>query len=181
LKLLPLRVFFAAWPDPATRDAIAALSRETATRALGKVPRPENLHLTLAFVGDVRPERLAALKAIGAEAARATPPFTLRLDRPGGFRDAGIAWLGSEETPSELDALIDRLRDALRAAGAPVDSRPFRVHVTLARRCRKRVRDQAFAPISWRVERLTLTASELGGEGSRYSDLDAWPLAGAND
>jgi 2'-5' RNA ligase len=172
----PLRVFFAAWPDLSTRAAIAALAHEAAAGAGGRPAPLENLHLTLAFIGDVRAERLAALQAIGADAARATPPFTLTLDRLGGFRDAGIAWLGTTPTPPELDALARRMRGALGAAGFPVDARPFRVHVTLARRCRSRVRAATIAPIAWRVERLTLTASELGGEGSRYRDVAAWPL-----
>lgn len=175
----PQRVFFAVWPDAATHGAIAALSRETAIRAGGKAPPPSNLHLTLAFVGDVQTERLAALQAIGGEAARATPPFTLTLDRLGGFRDAGIAWLGATPAPPELDGLVRRMRGALGAAGFPVDARPFRVHVTLARRCRNRVRAAAIAPIAWRVERLTLCASDLGGEASRYRDLAAWPLGAA--
>ena len=172
----PLRVFFAVWPDAATRAAIAALAHEAAAGAGGKAPAPSNLHLTLAFIGDVRAERLAVLQAIGADAARPTPPFTLTLDRLGGFRDAGIAWLGTTPTPPQLDALVRRMRGALGAAGFPVDARPFRVHVTLARRCRNRVRAAAIAPIAWRVERLTLTASDLGGDGSRYRDLAVWPL-----
>ena len=170
----PLRVFFAVWPDASTRAAIAALAHEAAANAGGRPAPLENLHLTLAFIGDVPAERLAALQAIGAEAARTTPPFTLMLDRLGGFRDAGIAWLGTTPTPPALDALVGPMREALGAAGFPVDPRPFRVHVTLARRCRRRVRAATIAPIAWRVERMTLTASELGGEASRYRDLAAW-------
>jgi 2'-5' RNA ligase len=176
----PLRVFFAVWPDAPTRAAIAALAHEAATAAGGKAPRAESLHLTLAFVGEVPVDRVAALRAIGADAARPTPPFTMTLDRLGGFRDSGIAWLGTTKVPADLEALVDAMRKALAAAGFPVDPRPFRVHVTLARRCRNRVRAATIAPTAWRVERMTLTASELGGEGSRYRELAAWPLGRAD-
>ncbi len=171
-----LRTFFAAWPDEATRGVIAGLAHDVAVQAGTKSPPPANLHLTLAFIGDVAPARLAALREIGAAVARAATPFTLVLDRIDGFRDAGIAWLGTDAAPPELERLVAHLRDALAAAGFPVDARAFRVHLTLARRCRQRLRATTLAAVVWRIDRLTLTASDLGSDGSRYRDLAAWPL-----
>ncbi len=172
----PLRVFFAAWPDAATRDAITALAHDVAIQAGGKPPRPAAIHLTLAFVGNVAPARMALLHEIGAAVSRAAAPSALVLDHTGGFRDAGIAWLGARSTPPELEQLVGALRSALGAEGFPVDARAFRVHVTLARRCRKRVHATAVATIVWRLERMTLTASDLASDGSRYRDIAAWPL-----
>ena len=171
-----LRVFFALWPDPATRDLVAALAHEVVARAGGMAPRPGNIHLTLAFVGDVASERIAALERIGDEAARAAAPFMLALDRHGGFRETGIAWLGTEAMPPELDRLARELNEGLRAGGFRVERRPYQAHVTLARRCRRRAFPDAVAPIAWRIERLTLTASELLRQGSNYRELAAWPL-----
>lgn len=172
----PLRMFFAAWPDDATRETVATLARDVAIQTGGKPPPPANIHLTLAFVGDVAPVHLAALREIGAAVAQAATPLALVLDRTGGFRDGGVVWLGTKETPTELERMVEHLRDALAAAGFPVDDRGFRVHVTLARRARKRVRAATVAAIVWHVERMTLTASDLGSDGSRYRNVAVWPL-----
>ena len=55
------RVFFALWPDADARVALAALAREIAARTKGRAPPAANLHMTLAFIGEVPPERIGAL------------------------------------------------------------------------------------------------------------------------
>jgi RNA 2',3'-cyclic 3'-phosphodiesterase len=178
-RALPLRVFFALWPEPATRDLVAAMTRDVVRGAGGSAPRPESIHLTLAFVGDVPPERVAALETIGRDSARAIAPFTFVLDRVGAFRDSGIAWLGTNAMPVELDRLARALNEGLEAAQFHTERRPFHAHVTLARRCRKLPHESAIAPIAWRVECVALTVSELSPRGSRYRELAAWPLFAA--
>src|SRR5258705_4553433 len=98
-----LRTFFALWPDASACERIATLARDVVSRAGGRAPRSENIHLTVAFVGNVALDRIAALKRIGASAARAVAPFTLELDRLGAFHHAGIAWFGAEVLPVELE------------------------------------------------------------------------------
>jgi 2'-5' RNA ligase len=171
------RVFFALWPDAVARDCLTTFAQDVVKVAGGRVAPAANMHLTLAFVGDVARARVAALREIGAAVARDAAPFTLVLDRVGGFRDAGIAWIGSAATPAELDGLVRPLRQRLGAGGYPVERRPFHPHVTLVRRCGKPPRDAAAAPIEWRVERLTLMASDLRPDGSEYRELAGWPLA----
>jgi len=165
------------WPDAATRDAIAALARDVVKLAGGRVPRPENTHLTLAFIGDVAATRVSILQEIGAVAAHDAAPFTLALDRIGGFRDAGIAWLGAAATPLALGELARRTNAALAAAGFRSERRPFHPHITLARRCVRPPGAAAIAPVAWRVEGMTLVASMLRHEGSCYRELAAWPFA----
>jgi 2'-5' RNA ligase len=171
-----LRVFYALWPDAAVLDALAGLTREVAAQTQGRAPPASNLHLTLAFVGDVAPEHLAALQAIGAAAAAGVSPFTLTLDRTGSFRGTGIAWLGAAAVPASLDVLARSLAEALAAEGYASDRRPFSPHVTLARRCR-RPSDVALAtPLRWNVDRLVLNASELRPGAPAYRELASWAL-----
>jgi 2'-5' RNA ligase len=170
-----LRVFFAFWPDASAHDRIAAAARDVVRRAGGRAPPPENHHLTVAFVGDLASERLAALQRVGATAARAVAPFVLALDRLGAFHHMGIAWLGTDDVPPELSHLVGALRDGLAANAFPVERRRFRAHVTLARRCGP-LATAAIAPVAWRVERMTLNASQLLPAGSIYRELAAWPL-----
>jgi 2'-5' RNA ligase len=176
----PLRVFFALWPDAEARDALAALSRTIAARAGGRAPAVENLHLTLAFVGEIAPDRVAALVTAGREAADGVVAFEFALDRVGAFRGNRIVWAGASSVPAELDRLARRLGEALVAQGFLADPRPFQAHVTLARRCRRAVDAPLAVPVVWRVARFVLNASELASGGSRYRELDGWTLGSAS-
>jgi len=171
----PERVFFALWPNATARERIAALAHEVVGKAGGRAPRPENIHLTVAFVGNVASDRQAKLKRIGAAAAGSVPPFTLELDRLGTFHHEGIAWLGADILPPALEDLVFALRQGLAAEVFPVERRLYRAHVTLARRCGA-VATTRIAPIAWRVDRLTLNASLLRPSGSLYRELAAWPF-----
>jgi 2'-5' RNA ligase len=172
----PLRTFFALWPDPAARDALAALARDTAVRLQGRAPAAGNLHVTLAFVGDVAAPRLPVLRAVGLAAASGARAFTLTLDRIGAFRGTGIAWAGASTAPAELERLVASLASALADAGFPTERRAFRPHVTLARHCLVSVSAALEAPVAWSVARVALNASETLPGGPRYRELAAWPF-----
>jgi RNA 2',3'-cyclic 3'-phosphodiesterase len=97
------------------------------------VPR-ERWHVTLAFLGEVDPDRVPALAVrLDAVAAEHAPLAGLRLAHAGTFR--GVLWLGIE--PSERHSAADRLARAvqreMRAGGIPVERRPWRAHLTIAR------------------------------------------------
>ena len=174
----PLRLFFALWPDAGTAAALAALSVDVACRMSGRAPPAANLHLTLAFVGEVLPARLDALRAVGRDAATRAPAFSLTFDRVGAFRGSGIVWAGTGSPPPEIDALAAGLGDGLAGRGFPVDARPFHPHVTLARRCRRPGPFAIGTPIRWSATRLALNASALSPRAPAYRVVDDWPLGG---
>jgi len=171
------RLFFALQPDADARRLLAAVAQEVAQSALGRAPRPENLHVTLAFLGEIGAERMADVAIIGTHAAAAVTPFTMALDHIGMFRRAGIAWLAPTTTPPSLARLFATLRDGLQAAGLRVEERAFHPHVTLARRCAKPLQERDAPRIEWRVDSLQLMASETRPDGPRYTELASWPLA----
>ena len=180
------RVFYAVWPDPDVRAALAMLARECVARTAGRAPDPANLHVTLAFVGNVDANRVVVLREIGRNAAAAATPFALILDRIGAFHRQAIAWLGCSRVDEAMQALADGLCSQLTAAGFELERRPFRPHVTLARRARTRAldttRDGALAaPVVWNVSRLTLNASTQAQGALRYVAIDSWPLGGSSD
>ena len=174
-----LRIFFALVPDATVRDSLAALAHDVARETGGRAPRDENVHLTLAFLGNVPRDRLDELTAIGAAVAAAEAPFPLTLDTIGAFRDARVAWAGPAVTPAGLERAFARLRVLLQAAGLPTERRPFNPHVTLARHCVRPPHRGAMDQIAWRVESIALMASETLAAGPRYAVLASWPLAGA--
>jgi RNA 2',3'-cyclic 3'-phosphodiesterase len=168
------RVFFALWPDASARELLASLAREVALESGGRPTLPNQIHLTLAFVGEQAAIRVDSLRRLaGVIRAQA---FLLALDRIGGFQWAGIAWLGSSTPQPELAALHDDLTAALRSHGFPVDERPYAPHLTLARRSTTVIDGRLPQPIRWRVASFMLVASELAGGGPAYRTLDEWPL-----
>ena len=95
------RLFFAIWPDDPGVDRLRALAESLAPRVGGRpVPR-DNIHLTLAFLGDLDDERAA----IAASAPIEGKALDLSLDRLGSFRKARVAWAGSTRPPAGLIGL----------------------------------------------------------------------------
>jgi RNA 2',3'-cyclic 3'-phosphodiesterase len=147
---------------------------------------PTLLHVTLAFLGEQPPERLDSLQTIGRDAARASRTGTLRLGAPGSFganRAPRVLWVGLEGDIAALQSLQARLNEGLRLGGFDVEDRPFRPHITLARR---RESARGGAPPGWPpqissrhsafpVEHLTLFQSRLSPRGPTYLPLFEFP------
>jgi len=173
-----LRVFFAVWPEPSLRTSLAGLAAEAAREARGRPAAVENIHITLAFLGEQPVSRMAVLCAIGARSGG--PPFSIALDEIGCFRKAGVAWLGASAPQLELLALQQRLASELRSRRFPIDDRPYSPHLTLARRIEVAIRRRRLsAPVVWTVSSFALMASETTASGPIYRRLAEWPLAPA--
>ena len=158
------------------RAALAAQARDIALQTGGRAPGEANLHLTLAFVGDVPASRVAALCAIGKATATAGLPFTMTMDCGGMFRAAGIAWMGASVSPERLQRLADGLGVGLLAQGFAHERRAFLPHVTMARRCLKPATIEIAVPIAWTIRRIALYASEPASGGPSYRELASWPI-----
>jgi 2'-5' RNA ligase len=167
-----LRLFFALWPEDATRAALAEWTRAIHRESGGRAMRPENVHITLAFLGSIDS---AKLPAIEAAAGRVTPRrFTLSIDEVGYWRHNQIAWAGAREMPLELAALVADLRAALLEAHVPFDAKPFATHVTLVRKARPGFRMPRMATIEWPVKDFVLLRSVNGPDGSHYEVERRW-------
>jgi 2'-5' RNA ligase len=166
------RLFFAIWPgEPASR-ALQDLGAALEARAGGRVIPREKIHLTLAFLGEVAPNRADDLVQ-AADAVREAP-FDLVLDRIGGFRRARVAWVGATNPPPGLIGVEATLRAGLRARGFDLEERPYTPHVTLVRKVDRTLPAEPIEPIAWRVEEIALVRSELGS--GTYSVVTTWPL-----
>ena len=97
---------------------------------------PENLHLTVLFLGDVFPEVLEAMKADLDAACAEIPAFELELAGTGVFgpaRAPRVAWAGVRQVPPGLLQLHERVTLIADRRGIPLEKRPFSAHVTLGR------------------------------------------------
>jgi 2'-5' RNA ligase len=172
-----LRLFFALVPDAHARRSLAQLAGDIARETGGRATRAENLHLTLVFLGRVPHARIADIEAIGAQVAADAEPFALVLDRVGLFREAGVAWLGTDAVVPALQQIAGALPDALRAAGLPLERRAFHPHVTLARHAVRAPTAGASPGAGWRADAIVLMASDTLPAGAIYRVLASWPLS----
>lgn len=167
-----MRLFFTLWPDDAVRAHLAHWARELHAACGGRPTRPENLHVTLAFLGSVEDAHVAQVeRAAGEVVLRAT---TLVLDRPGYFKRNRIAWAGASVVPTELEALVAELRSALTRSHIGFDSKEFVSHVTLLRDAREPKAMPALEPVRWNLSGFALVRSLTLPRGSRYEVLKSW-------
>ena len=168
-----LRLFFALWPDDATRDALNRTGKWLHQHWGGRRMRADTLHITLAFLGSTPAEQLKSLVACAGSAQ--TDAFELVLDQAGYWRHNRIGWLGASDTPPQYLELVNALNASLHAAGFPVDTRPHVPHVTLLR---KSLGGEvpACAPVCWTVKDFVLVKSVTESDGARYEVVRRWPL-----
>lgn len=179
---MPVRAFVALPLPPGQRERLREyLERcSIAAPALRWTP-PENLHLTLRFLGPTEPDLLARLKErLGAIRL---PGLELALGAPGVFGGARprVVWLALERGAEEARRLARAVEAACVAAGSEPEPRPFRPHLTLAR-----ARDRRPGPLPelppvpalepWWADRFVLYESRLGGGPARYLELAGYPL-----
>lgn len=168
------RLFFALWPDENLRAGITQAVREAVRGSGGKPVAPENYHVTLKFLGSVDASRKGALCAAAARIR--VSPFEVIFDRIGFWAQPRILWLGAESVPAPLAALVQALEAMAAAEGFEPESRPYRPHVSLARKVSSPDLTGACGPIRWRAENFVLAASETVREGAHYRVLRSWPL-----
>jgi 2'-5' RNA ligase len=169
------RLFFALWPPPELQAALAERGREALGERRARRVAADNLHVTLAFLGEVDADARACAEAAAGRVSAA--PFTLRIDRLGYWSRRGLLWAGPGSQPPELAALAADLNRALATdCGYQPDKRPFQAHVTLARKVAKLPGRMAIEPLEWPVARFVLVASELGPGGAAYTIVGEWPL-----
>jgi RNA 2',3'-cyclic 3'-phosphodiesterase len=168
------RLFYALWPAPQTAMALHTLACRQAAGTGGLVTRMDSIHLTVAFLGDVPVDRIDALRTPPPDIA--SPAFDMDLDRIGHWVRNGIVWAGPSVVPEALAGLHGRLSAWVASQGIPLDTRPFRPHVTLLRKAARGELDEPRTPIAWRVTDYVLVRSGRRSDGSRYETIARFPL-----
>ena len=188
-----MRLFIAAEIDAAVRARAAAVigrlreaGGEGGNRRSVSWVAPENLHVTLQFIGEADPgtaRRIAEQLAPPFD----TPAFDIAVAGVGAFPPAGqprVVWLGVADGGVPLAGLAREVNARLDQLGLPRDDRPFRAHLTIGRvkgRVGPGVRDaiaaaRGVAVGRCRVEQVTLFESRLSPRGSTYSVITTSPL-----
>lgn len=164
-----MRAFVAAWPDAATRSALVRLQQSLAPRLASARPmQPRNLHLTLAFIGEIDSSTAAIVASAIEVAMPGTVPLAWEIDRTGCFERARVVWAGAAATPP-LAAASAQVRGCLDRLAVGYDRKPFVPHVTLYRdaRCIAGA-DPIDEPFDWHTELVALFAAARDDEGPCY-------------
>jgi len=173
--------------EPARAAVVEYLACLRATIVGVAWTRPDNLHLTFQFLGNVATARIPSLIALLSAELASIASFEMQVGGIGAFPSVSrpqVLWVGL--TSSEIGPLAAGVQRACAAAGFPTEQRPFRPHVTLGRvrtRSRREAPDLAFLARDGArqfgaaaVERVVLYRSELGSAGARHSILADFPL-----
>lgn len=167
-------LFFALWPNDATRSYLGRLAHSVVERKRGReVPHP-NLHMTLLYLGPVEVDRQEEI--ISQVPPFDLPPFSLQIDKAGFWRKSGVIWLGMSDSPDGLMSLVVSITEVMHRAGFDLDERPFRPHVTLMRKATRGLGRVEIEPLEWRVDAFSLMESRPVPGGISYRELKSWSL-----
>jgi 2'-5' RNA ligase len=179
-----VRAFVAVFPPPEIRKKALVSARRLPSDDRVRWTRPENVHLTLKYLGDVREEALDGLSATLGEICASHAPFDATLAEPGAFpsaRRAQILWAGIDAGSDRLRSLAAEIDAALAPLGFEREKRPYVPHLTLGRvrgrptnfdlpSCKK---DLGF----W-IQHVELMKSTLTTEGAIYRTVESFALEG---
>lgn len=184
-----MRLFIAIqFTEPLALELQKAVRSLRKQAAFGTFTRPENLHLTLAFIGET--QRVEAVEEVLQKVCRSHPSFPLTLRGAGHF--SALYWAGLERS-RQLTALASDLQAELRSAGFDIEERPFKPHITLGRRIVPRTAPRPAAapgtaqeaPISLQLQPLTMETCWVSLMRSdridgvlTYTELSSYKLAG---
>jgi RNA 2',3'-cyclic 3'-phosphodiesterase len=176
------RLFFALWPGEDAREGLGHATAKAVRHSGGRAVPLGNLHVTLAFLGSVLQRRVPEVKQLATRATAGWPqqrPLELRFEGLAHWpRQQILCATAAEENPVAA-ALAAALKDAAAAAGFTPDLKPFRTHVTLARKVAHAPRECALREILWRFDSFALIESRTDSQGPLYSVLESYPLVKA--
>lgn len=169
-----MRLFMAIQFDNKIIDSLIGFQEKLRGQGVrGNYTKRENLHITLAFIGDYgnQDDVLDAMEQVEFK------PLEISLDGVGHFGD--LFWVGITDNP-ELVGYVKRLRHALSENGLPYDKKKFSPHITLIRKCNYKGWQQI--PVteppkgSMRASRISLMKSERGRNGMVYTEIGSIDL-----
>ena len=162
-----MRLFVAIRLPDEMKDALLAAQNGLYDRGVrGDFTPEENLHLTLAFIGEY-PDAESVLEALSGVSFA---PFALELEGMGCFGD--LWWAGLKDSAA-LEALARKVRRALAGREIPFDRKRFSPHITLIRRASGRLPGVPLRPAAMTVGAISLMKSERGKRGMIYTELGA--------
>lgn len=164
------RLFFALWPEGIIRQQCVDIGKAILTEH-ARLVRPANIHVTLLFLGNIDPDKEERFKQ--ALATVHVPRMTLCFDRLSFWKKSGILCLTTPNTCPEVETLAGMLSRLAGELGIKTDERPFKPHVTLAKKATK-LTPLEFDPINWHSSSFCLVESVSCSNGIEYRIVEEW-------
>jgi 2'-5' RNA ligase len=183
-----VRAFVAVFPPPEVRETLAGAARELPVAGEVRWIRPENLHLTMKFLGEVPEDELLHIAEVLDPLRSRHEPFEARLSGFGGFpsaRRARVVWAGIDTGTKPLRALALDVEASLEPLGFERENRAYVPHLTLGRARGRPVTLEEVETTSgiagFRVRSVELVQSVIGCGGAAYTTLATYPLSEGRD
>lgn len=169
-----MRLFFALLPDAPMRDRLEIVAAKLRLAGRSRTVTPTNLHITLAFIGDVPDTNLGMFREMGSLGLHR---LAFDLDVLEYWPKSQATVLAARQNPPELEAKTIQLRTAVAARVHPrQEKKPWRAHVTLARKVAQAPVLTEILPLAWVSQAFSLMSSKIGADESVYTVVDSWPL-----
>ena len=179
------RLFCAFELPEALRRSIAEHSqrvREAVPDAVASWSRPENIHLTVKFFGNVDQAKAPAITAAATRVVKEFSPLRIEVGKTGVFPRPSrpqVLWIGVEDASGALAKFQQTLEDEFAREGFSKEDRAFKPHLTIARIRRPQNANQLadahlrmeFSPVEIVLSELVLFRSELSSKGSKYTSV----------
>ena len=166
------RLFFALLPDAEAKAAISSLQQQLPEDAL-RIYTADNLHQTLVYLGEFSEADLMEL--ITACQSIHLPPVKMQFEQLIFWPQPKVLCLLAQTEPAELLELVQALNEIAGLFDVKLDPRPYRPHITLARKASEAI-ELDFAPISFIADEFVLMQSQSTDTGPVYKPLYCWPL-----
>lgn len=180
-----LRAFIAVEISREIRGELIRIQTELKNSLRGDISwvQPENIHLTLRFLGQVTDKQMAEIKVIVASIAKKIQQFNLDLGVIGAFPDISsprILWVGINFGFNQLNEINAELEDKLETINFAVGEKYFHPHLTIARvrslegenniaEITQKIRPKQLLPVT--IDKLIIFQSELTHQGIKYTGL----------
>jgi 2'-5' RNA ligase len=185
-----IRAFVAVPVSDEIEQLVSEVERDLKTVAANvKWVRPENIHITLKFLGNTTQDTIDGLCGALPEALRGRHRFDVLIAGAGTFPPGGkaprVVWIGLQDGTDGLIEVAGMVEAVTSSLGFEKEERPFRPHLTIGRVRRgsgrlkelaDRVAGIRFNPLKLGVDRVNLVRSRLGPQGPTYTVLESFAL-----
>lgn len=157
------------------------------TNAFVSWVKPENIHITLKFLGEVPEEKINEVSSSSGKALEGAKKFTMSLKGMGAFPDSRrprVIWIGAGSGEKELSSMASKIEEEMEKIGFPKEDRKFSAHFTIGRvkspknieKLMELVKSSDFSTEDIEVNEVVVMRSQLHPAGAIYTPLRKIPL-----
>jgi len=188
-----VRLFVAIELSTLAKTSLAAFQDRMSKRCSGvRWVKPEHLHLTVQFLGEVADERVGSIGKVVRSAGLRCKPIELRIVDCGCFPIQGavrVVWSGVHEPTGRLLRCVDQVAAALENEGFARERRAYSPHITLGRvrhdrsagKIREAIDRTDLRPIKQSIDTIALMSSLRSPSGATYTVVSRAKLAGGGE